>query len=128
MAVAIRKHDLELPRIVRRGSGPDAEDRVIDVLWGDPGEKLTLGRNVEIPALEYVEENCPVGAEHLNVEIGMGTGLPTEEEIDGVATRYPPIDTRWRETIVCLGYRHRLPVVVHVAIVPAWSAVRSGHG
>ena len=75
-----------------------------------------MGHREQVPTIEHIEENVAVLLEHLHIDVFVGAGHPSKEEIDSVPARYPPVDVESGEPKLHLADRQRLPRVMHPAI------------
>ena len=87
---------------------------------GGPANQTAVADGAQVPTAEHVEEDLTIGPEHLNIDVVVRPCLPANEEVDGVATCYPPWDRHRRESVSNLVDRQWVPHGVHSAIVPRW--------
>jgi len=120
--VPIREHHFDRPRFLARGTAPDAKDVGSEICPSHPWLEAAVAHDVQVPTIEHIEQDIPILPKYLDVDIVMGAGHPSDEEINGVSTSDPPGNSNRRESILDLLDGQRLPFLVHSAIfVHRWT-------
>jgi SAM-dependent methyltransferase len=114
--IPIGKYHFDRPRFLTRESTPDTKNMGRNIVPSHPWPEAAMPHDVQVPAVEHIEEGVAVLSEYLDVDIVMRTSDPTDEQVDGVASSNPPVHVESGKSIVHLIDRQRSPCVTHPAI------------